>query len=78
MIYYKTVEKLDFLLKHLFHQIIFVIRFIFGYHITNLPTKFDDRNFSLALSMPTAMTMTRGGGRGVSHNLSEDIRPQRA
>ena len=29
---YKSVEKLDFLSKHLFHQIMFVIRFISGYY----------------------------------------------
>ena len=32
MIYYKIVERLDFLLKDLFHQIMFVVRFILGYY----------------------------------------------
>ena len=32
MIYYKTVEELDFLLMDVCHQITFVVRFILGYY----------------------------------------------
>ena len=42
MIYYKAVERLDVLLKHLFHKIIFWDR-VHLLVITNLPTKFNDR-----------------------------------
>ena len=38
MIYYKAVERLDVLLKHLFHKIIFGIGFICWLLPTSLPS----------------------------------------
>ena len=38
MIYYKTVEKVDFLQQYLFHQIIVVIRLICWLVLTFLPS----------------------------------------
>ena len=38
MIYYKTVEKVDFLQKYLFHQIIIVIGLICWLVLTFLPS----------------------------------------
>ena len=65
MIYYKTVEKLDFLLQHLFHQIIIVSGLICWLLQTSLP--------SLMTVGPCVLQLLTSGGKTLTWPYHECV-----